>query len=60
MEAELPVGATSAGRHNVVEGHQLQIDRQLVDLYNFAKTPANRHSPTLVAGGLPVRRNDRR
>src|SRR5271166_3270801 len=60
MEAELPVGATMLRRHHVVEGLQLNIDRQLVDLYNFANSAANRQSPTLVAGGLPVRRNDRR
>lgn len=60
LEAELPVGTTPAGRHHVVEGFQLKIDRQLAQLDDFANTAANRHSPTLVAGGLPIRCNDRR
>ena len=29
LEAELPVGTTPVGRHHVVEGLQLKIDRQL-------------------------------
>src|SRR5271166_6132936 len=58
--SEAAVGATPVGRHHVVEGLQLKIDRQLAQLDNFANTAANRQSPTLIAGGLPVRCNDRR
>ena len=51
LEAELPVGTTPVGRHHIVEGLQLKIDRQLAQLDNFANTAAYRQSPTLVAGG---------
>jgi hypothetical protein len=59
LEAELPVWTTPVGRHHVVEGFQLNIDRLLAHLKKSADTPADRQSPTLVAGGQPVRRNDR-
>jgi hypothetical protein len=38
LEAELPVGTTPVGRHHVVEGLQLKIDRQLTQLDNFANS----------------------
>jgi hypothetical protein len=54
LEAQLPVG-TALRRHHVVEGLQLKVDRLLAQLDNFANTAANRQSPTLAAGGRPVR-----
>jgi hypothetical protein len=46
----LPVGATLLRRYNVVKGLQLEIDRELTELHNFADTGANRQCPTVVAG----------
>jgi hypothetical protein len=43
----------TVGRHHVVEGLQLKIDRQLAQLDNFANTAANWQSPTARCWQLP-------
>jgi hypothetical protein len=61
LEAQLPVGATPLRCHHVVKSLELKIDRQLAtQLDNFAEPCANRQCPTVVAGGQPVCRDDRR
>jgi hypothetical protein len=60
LKAELPVGATLPGLHNVGIGCQLSINRQLAEPEKLANTATDRHDPTVVAGSQPVRCDDRR
>ena len=59
LGSELPVGA-SGRLCDVVEGLDLRIDRQLVDLEQPADTSADRDRPAVAEIGQPVRGDDRR